>query len=72
MTEIIGSYGGYRKTMSFCFVCLIYHATEVFCDRNYSFKNDALQVLPDEYGDLRAFWEKLCNIYQGTIVLKKQ
>ena len=39
---------------------------------SFSFKNDALQVLPDEYGDLRAFWEKLCNIYQGTIVLKKQ
>jgi hypothetical protein len=39
---------------------------------SFAFKNDALQVLPDEYGDLRAFWEKLCNIYQGTIVLKKQ
>ncbi len=42
MTDIIGSYGGYRRTLSFGFVCLVYHATEVFCDRNYSFKNDAL------------------------------
>ena len=42
MTEIIGAYGGYRRTLSFGFVCLIYHATEAFCARNYSYKNDAL------------------------------
>ena len=42
MTEIIGAYGGYRRTLSFGFACLIYHATEVFCERNYSYKNDAL------------------------------
>ena len=42
MTEIIGAYGGYRRTLSFGFTCLIYHATEVFCERNYSYKNDAL------------------------------
>lgn len=42
MTEIIGAYGGYRRTLSFGFTCLIYHATEVFCSRNYSYKNDAL------------------------------
>ena len=42
MTEIIGAYGGYRRTLSFGFVCLIYYATEVFCERNYSYKNDAL------------------------------
>lgn len=42
MTEIIGAYGGYRRTLSFGFVCLIYHATELFCERNYSYKNDAL------------------------------
>lgn len=42
MTEIIGAYCGYRKTLSFGFTCLIYHATEVFCERNYSYKNDAL------------------------------
>ena len=42
MTEIIGAYGGYRRTLSFAFACLIYHATEVFCSRNYSYKNDAL------------------------------
>ena len=42
MTEIIGAYGGYRTTLSFGFACLIYHATEVFCSRNFSYKNDAL------------------------------
>ena len=42
MTEIIGAYGGYRRTFSFALVCLVYHATEVFCSRNYSYKNDAL------------------------------
>ena len=42
MTEIIGAYGGYRRTLSFGFACLVYHATEVFCERNYSYKNDAL------------------------------
>ncbi len=42
MTEIIGAYGGYRRTFSFGFTCLIYHATEQFCLRNYSLKNDPL------------------------------
>lgn len=42
MTEIIGAYGGYRRTLSFGFTCLIYHATEIFCQRNYSYQNDAL------------------------------
>lgn len=42
MTEIISSYGGYRKMLSFGFTCLVYHATEVFCARNYSFRNDPL------------------------------
>lgn len=42
MTEILAPYGGYRRTLSFAFACLVYHATEVFCARNYSYKNDAL------------------------------
>lgn len=42
MNETINSYGGYRRTMSFGFVCLIYHATEKFCERNFSYENDAL------------------------------
>ena len=37
----------------------------------FSYKNDTLQVMPEVYADLRAFWEKLCNIYQGTIVIRK-
>ena len=42
MIDIIGAYGGFRKTLSFGFACLIYHATEVFCKRNYSYSNDVL------------------------------
>ena len=39
---IISAYGGYRKTLSFGYVCLIYHATTLFCRRNYDYKNDSL------------------------------
>ena len=42
MTEIIGAYGGYRRTMAFGFTCLVYHATCAFCKRNYDYRNDAL------------------------------
>lgn len=42
MTKIIGAYGGYRKTFAFGFTCLVYHATSVFCRRNYNYQNDAL------------------------------
>ena len=40
--RIILAYGGYRKTLSFGYVCLIYHATTLFCRRNYDYKNDSL------------------------------
>ena len=42
MTRIIGPSGGYRKTFSFGFVCLIYHATTAFCRKNYDYHNDSL------------------------------
>ena len=41
-TRIIGAYGGYRKTLSFGYVCLVYHATTLFCRRNYDYKRDPL------------------------------
>ena len=41
-SSIIAPYGGYRKTISFGIVCLIYHATTTFCRRNYDYKNDPL------------------------------
>lgn len=41
-SPIILAYGGYRKTLSFGYVCLIYHATTLFCRRNYDYKNDSL------------------------------
>ena len=41
-TQIIGHFGGYRKMNSFGWTCLIYHATTLFCHRNYNYKNDAL------------------------------
>ena len=42
MTRIIGPRGGYRKTFSFGFACLIYHATTAFCRKNYDYHNDSL------------------------------
>jgi hypothetical protein len=42
MIDIVGKHGGYRRTLTFGYVCLVYHATEIFCARNDSFKNDAL------------------------------
>ena len=42
MIDIVGKHGGYRRTLTFGYVCLVYHATEIFCARNYSYKNDAL------------------------------
>ena len=41
-TKIIGHYGGYRKMYSFGFTCLVYHATTLFCSRNFNYRNDAL------------------------------
>ena len=35
---IIGHFGGYRKMFSFGWTCLIYHATTLFCQRNYNYK----------------------------------
>ena len=40
--RIIGHFGGYRKMLSFNWTCLIYHATTLFCKRNYNYKNDQL------------------------------
>jgi hypothetical protein len=40
--RIIGHFGGYRKMLSFNWACLIYHATTLFCKRNYNYKNDQL------------------------------
>ena len=39
---MIGPHGGYRKTLSFGFACLVYHATTAFCRRNYNYRNDTL------------------------------
>ena len=40
--KVFGPSGGYRKMFSFGWTCLIYHATTLFCARNYTYKNDAL------------------------------
>lgn len=42
MIQILGPSGGYRKTMSFGFACLVYHATTAFCRKNYDYRNDSL------------------------------
>ena len=42
MIPIVAKHGGYRRTLTFGYACLIYHATEVFCSRNFSYRNDPL------------------------------
>lgn len=42
MIPIIAKHGGYRKTLTFAYACLVYHATETFCARNFSYRNDPL------------------------------
>lgn len=34
--------GGYRRTYTFGYTCLIYHATTLFCHRFFSYKDDPL------------------------------
>jgi len=38
----------------------------------FAFRNNSLQVPAANYQDLRAFWEQLCNMFEGTIVLKRK
>ena len=33
-------YGGYRRTYTFGYTCLVYHATTLFCKRFCSYKDD--------------------------------
>ena len=42
MIPILAKHGGYRKTLTFAYTCLVYHATETFCARNYTYRNDPL------------------------------
>ena len=37
----------------------------------FQFQNKDMMILPENYADLKVFWEHLCNIYKSTIVLKK-
>ena len=37
----------------------------------FTYKNEALLATPDQYDDIRAFWQAICNTYNGRIVLKK-
>lgn len=40
--RVLGRSGGYRRSYAFAMTCLVYHATTLFCRRNYDYKNDAL------------------------------
>ncbi|MBP1583375.1 MAG: four helix bundle suffix domain-containing protein [Victivallales bacterium] len=63
--KIISHYGGYRLTLSFGFSCLIYHATQIFCERNYSYKNDALgKTVGQMLGAARSARQ---NIVEGSV-----
>ncbi len=42
MTSPIGPHGGYRRTYSFIYTCLVYHATCVFCQRFLNSNSDPL------------------------------
>ena len=42
-----------------------------FITTSFTFRNNSLMVPAADYEDLRAFWEQLCKVYQGIIVLKK-
>ncbi|MBO4287335.1 MAG: four helix bundle suffix domain-containing protein [Kiritimatiellae bacterium] len=42
MIPIVTKHGGYRRTFTFGYVCLVYHATQVFCERNFTYRNDSL------------------------------
>ncbi len=37
----------------------------------FQFQNKDMMILPENYADLKVFWEHLCNVYKSTIVLKK-
>ena len=64
MIDIVGKHGGYRRTLTFGYVCLVYHATEVFCARNYSYKNDALgKTVGQKVGAARSARQ---NIVEGS------
>ncbi len=69
-SPIIGVYGGYRKTLSFGYVCLIYHATALFCKRNYDYKNDALGKTTGQM--IGAARSALVIINRATSLLHKQ
>lgn len=65
MTKILGPCGGYRKTLSFGFVCLIYHATTAFCRRNYDYHNDSLgKTVGQMVGAARSARQ---NLVEGSI-----
>lgn len=39
---------------------------------SFSYRNTSLMVPAESYDELRAFWEQLCDVYEGVIVLKKK
>ncbi len=42
LTPVVGKSGGFRKTVSFGLVCIVYYGTELFCRRNFNLKTDPL------------------------------
>lgn len=64
MIPIVAKHGGYRRTLTFGYVCLIYHATEVFCERNFSYRNDPLgKIVGQMIGAARSARQ---NIVEGS------
>ena len=62
---VLGHSGGFRRTISYGLTCLVYYATEVFCNRNLSFKNDPLgKTIGQMMGAARSAKQ---NIVEGSM-----
>jgi four helix bundle suffix protein len=71
--RLIGPSGGYRKTYSFNWTCLIYHATTLFCRRNYSYKNDQLgKTVGQMVGAARSARQNLVEASSRSATSKEQ
>ena len=71
--KLIGPSGGYRKTYSFNWTCLIYHATTLFCRRNYNFKNDQLgKTVGQMVGAARSARQNLVEASSRSATSKEQ
>lgn len=71
--KVFGPSGGYRKMFSFGWTCLIYHATTLFCRRNFNYKNDALgKTVGQMVGAARSARQNIVEASSRAATSKKQ